>query len=85
MSIKIRRQVAPGAEVFRLTYQDDVDGLKQLFSNGLASPNDISYIDGTTPLGVSTFFYLRRLPEFSGKYLSDRKSLHFRVPLHIAI
>ena len=60
-SLKIRRQIAPGAEVFRLTYQDDVNGLKQLFNKGLASPNDISYIDGTTPLGVSTFFLLVQL------------------------
>ncbi|KAL9112793.1 MAG: hypothetical protein Q9187_007725, partial [Circinaria calcarea] len=49
VSLTVRRIVSPGAEIFRLTQSDDVDGLKRLFSKGLASPND-SLSDGQVPL-----------------------------------
>ena len=40
-SLQTKRMVPTGAEVFRLTHADDVDGLKDLFSRGEASLNDI--------------------------------------------
>ncbi|KAL9116909.1 MAG: hypothetical protein Q9187_006561 [Circinaria calcarea] len=40
------------AQVFRLALSDDVDGLKRLFSKGLASPND-SLRNGATALYVA--------------------------------
>ena len=51
-SLKIRRFVNSGAEVFRLVYIHDVDGLKDIFSRGLASPNDQMHLTGNTPLYV---------------------------------
>ena len=52
-SLTIRRVVPVGAEVFRLVSIADLDGLKNLFTRGLASPNDVMYLSGETPLYVS--------------------------------
>ena len=49
--------VSAGAEIFRLTALQDIDGLKTLFSKGLASPNDVDPF-GQTPLRVSESSYL---------------------------
>ena len=51
-SLKTRRVVPTGAEVFDLVRLDDVDGLKSLFSRGLATPNDMMYNSGHNPLYV---------------------------------
>ena len=51
-SLQTKRLVPAGAEVFRLTETDDVDGLKDLFSRGLASPNDIMYQTGQSLVSV---------------------------------
>ena len=40
VSLTVRNIVSTGAEIVRLQYLQDVNGLRQLFSNGLASPND---------------------------------------------
>ena len=53
VSLTVRRIVSPAAEIFRLTRIDDVDGLKRLFSKGLASPND-STSDGQLALTVNS-------------------------------
>ena len=51
VSLIVRRIVPTGAEIFRLARNDDVDGMKRLFSMGLASPND-SFESGQTALTV---------------------------------
>ena len=53
VSLIIRRVVPAGAEIFRLARLDDVEGVKRLFSMGLASPND-SVDSGRSALCVST-------------------------------
>ena len=52
ISLTIQRIVPSGSEVFRLARLNDVEGLKELFSKGLASPNDCNYF-GITALWVS--------------------------------
>ena len=49
-SLAIRRIVAPGAEIIRLTHDGDIDGMKRLFTSGLASPADT--IEGRSSLLV---------------------------------
>ena len=51
VSLSVRRVVSPGAEIYRLIKVDEVDGLRRLFTMGLASPND-SYENGGTALCV---------------------------------
>ena len=51
VSLTVRRIIPPSAEIFRLARSDDVDGLKRLFSKGLASPND-SISNGQSALNV---------------------------------
>ena len=41
-SLKIPRLLSPGAEVFQHIRRDDVEIIKYLFRNGLASPNDVN-------------------------------------------
>ena len=55
VSLKVPRVVPNSAEVFRLTLLDDVTGLQQLFSKGIASPYDVN-IRGRGPLFVSLSF-----------------------------
>ena len=42
ISLKVQRIVPNGSEVFRLTSSNDVDGLKNMFRKGLASPHDVA-------------------------------------------
>ena len=42
VSLKVLRIVPVGSEIFRLSNLNDVDGLKFLFSRGLASPLDVN-------------------------------------------
>ena len=51
VSLAVRRIVPTGAQIFRLVRQNDIDGIKRLFSMGLASPND-SLQNGQTALTV---------------------------------
>ena len=50
-ALHVRRIVPTGAEIFRLVCRGDVDGVKELFRSGLASPND-SDVAGCTVLSV---------------------------------
>ena len=47
-SLRVTRLVPPDADVFRLTDMNDVDGLKRLFSKGLATPSDAMCCDGSS-------------------------------------
>ena len=51
ISLTVRSIVPNEAEIFHLVSSNDVEGIKPLFSTGLASPND-SYDDGQTVLSV---------------------------------
>ena len=51
ISLSVRPVVLIGAEIFRLVNMDDVEGIKRLFSAGIASRND-SLEDGSTILYV---------------------------------
>lgn len=53
ISLNVRRIVAPGSEIFRIGFAEDIDGLKTLFNRGLASPNDSLAITGCSILSVS--------------------------------
>ena len=55
VSLKVTRVVSEGAEVLQLANINDVQGLKRLFSKGLASPNDVSGVIGNTGLSVSYY------------------------------
>ena len=44
---------SPGAKIFHLVLVEDIGGLKELFSKGLASPNDSFHVDGLSILEVS--------------------------------
>ena len=52
MSLTVTRVVSSGSDIFRFARLNDVDGLKYLFSKGLASPKDIDQ-DGYDVLSVS--------------------------------
>ena len=41
VSLEIQRIIPFGSDLFRRVKLDDIDGIKQLFRKGLASPNDI--------------------------------------------
>ena len=59
ISLKMQRVIPAGSDIFRLATLDNVDGIKELFRKGLASPNDITLI-GTSALNVR-FSYLSML------------------------
>ncbi|MCJ1359819.1 MAG: hypothetical protein MMC33_009822 [Icmadophila ericetorum] len=44
LSLTVTRIIPAGSDIFRFAYLDDVNGLKYLFSRGLASPNDIDFL-----------------------------------------
>ena len=52
MSFTVRNVVPSGAEIFRLQQLQDVNGLRQLLSKGLASPNDSVAGSGVSILAV---------------------------------
>ena len=52
VSLKMPRVVASNAEIFRLVVIGDVEGIKCLFEQGKASPNDIEQYGGTSVLQV---------------------------------
>ena len=52
-SLTLRNLVSPGAPVFHYIASNNVDGLRRLFTNRLANPNDIEGSYGTSALAVS--------------------------------
>ena len=59
-SIAVRGTYTTSSEMFRFITLDDVDGLRSLFNNGHARPNDIEPVLGRSALIVSsrsTFTY----------------------------
>ena len=57
VSLNFKKVVPAGAEIFRLIILEDIEGLKSLFSKGLASPNVINPGE-MTPLHVSRSFHI---------------------------
>jgi hypothetical protein len=53
-SLAIRNVVPPNASIFAAAHDGDVEGLKLLLGSREFHPNDISELDGTTALHVST-------------------------------
>lgn len=52
-SLKFQRTVPGSADIFTYAKVGDVNGMKRLFQNGMASPHDIHYESGVTALHVS--------------------------------
>ena len=61
VSLIVRRTVSSHDEVFRLAYGGDIDGLKLLFSKGLASPNDLVAPHGGSMLQVSKYLLINHV------------------------
>ena len=55
-SLKLIRNVPPGAEIIRVAGLGDINGIQRLFSQGAASPNDIDASTRMTPLIVRSLF-----------------------------
>ena len=51
-SLKVQRTVPGSADIFTFTKLGDVDGIRTLFEKGLASPHDVQFDSGITPLHV---------------------------------
>ena len=71
MSLVVRRVRPASAEIFRLIALDDINGLRQLFTNGSASPNDLLYPTGTSALLVSIISIVVRLVFRQRVYRND--------------
>ena len=73
-SLLVRRIVSPGSEVYRLVVLGDIDGLKNIFTRGLGSPNDIILQNGFVPLAVG------RLPLFQilSSHILSRENRYFK-------
>ena len=52
MSLKMQRTVSGEADVFNFAKVGDINKLKILFESGLASPHDLHFESGVTPLHV---------------------------------
>lgn len=52
-SLKVQRTVPGSADIFTFAKLGNVDGIRTLFENGLASPHDVHFESGITPLHVS--------------------------------
>ena len=62
MSLTVRRVVSSSAEIFRMTFADDALGLQRLFSQRLASPNDLMMFSDDSALLVCLFHFVARAP-----------------------
>lgn len=51
-SLKVQRTVPGSADIFTFAKLGDVDGIRALFEKGLASPHDVQFDSGITPLHV---------------------------------
>ncbi len=56
VSLKVQRTVPGDAEIFTYAKLGDVNKMKILFEQGLASPHDVSFQSGITPMHVSERF-----------------------------
>jgi hypothetical protein len=54
-SLRVQRAVSGSSKIFDYANVGDVDGMKRLFSSGLASPHDVRFDSGTSPLQVWRF------------------------------
>ena len=54
VSLRVTRIVSAGAEVFLMAHQNNVNGLRRVFRERIASPNDM-LTDGESVLHVSPF------------------------------
>jgi hypothetical protein len=52
VSLKVQRTVPGNADIFTYAKLGDVDNIRRLFENGLASPHDVHSESGITPLHV---------------------------------
>jgi hypothetical protein len=53
ISLKMPRVIAGNSPVFSFAQHDNIDAMKRLFEEGLASPFDVSYEEGRSALHVS--------------------------------
>jgi hypothetical protein len=51
-SLKVQRTVPGNSDIFNFAKLGDMNGIKDLFDNGLASPHDVQFDSGITPLHV---------------------------------
>ena len=76
VSLTVRRIIPAGSEIIRLARLDDVEGIKRLFSMGLASPND------SMESGQSVLF-VRRIPIHTNvNLIPDRSHLYGLLGCH---
>ncbi|KIW01308.1 uncharacterized protein PV09_07344 [Verruconis gallopava] len=52
-SLKVSRTVPGSADIFTFAKVGDVEGMKRLFQRGLASPHDVHFESGVTPLHIA--------------------------------
>jgi hypothetical protein len=53
ITLSMPRVVNGSADIFAFAVQGDIDGIKSLFSQGVASPYDVACTNGRTALHVS--------------------------------
>jgi hypothetical protein len=53
VSLKMQRTVPGNSDIFTFAKLGEVDKMKTLFEQGLASPHDVHFESGITPLHVS--------------------------------
>lgn len=56
-SLKVSRTVPGSADIFTFAKLGDVRGMRRLFESGLASPHDVDFQSGVTPLHVSLILW----------------------------
>lgn len=61
VSLKVQRTVPGDADIFTYARLGNVDKIKTLFEQGLASPHDVSFQSGITPMHVSMSFSIELL------------------------
>ena len=70
LSLNIRGLIPSlGAKIWRLVIVEDIDGLKELFANHLATPNDAFYSDGHSILFVSYVRTSMQISQYSSPSL----------------
>ena len=52
VSLKMQRTIPGDSDIFTFARLGEVEKMKALFENGLASPHDVHYESGITPLHV---------------------------------
>jgi len=59
-SLRVQRAVSGSSKIFDYANIGDVDGMKRLFSSGLASPHDVRFDSGTSALQVRHYSIIIR-------------------------